>query len=418
MLQITNFKAVSGIWDLKPSGLTACILTILAGLACSPVAPMVQTPDEPQSKAAPTTKASDPQRSSVPDSRLVKFLEKMPLSLVERGIWFADNEEALALADAPHPKSVEDIRALDNDELEAYNRALRYIIQVADFGSSRGQLQEWNDTFGFNHFGIARGAKTGSQSGHPHVLAYVEGNFDAAAIRQKLLALKYEHRETAGLGYYTVPENFHKLSNTASRLTLNSMNHVFIDNGVLITAPANDMLADALEVRAGTAPSLADDPAILGIARSLGQPLSVVILTRSTVLEPGFLPALAYDKPADWGTLNEWELFAAGYAVSGENRLLIISLHYSDPADAIEDAGELERRIPNYVSIVPQLLPGATSQLAAGWPEKPYAQMCGPLTFSTGGTGIGSILTIHCPIKNGINWWELVDMRDLGFLLP
>ena len=138
-------------------------------------------------------------------------------------------------------------------------------------------------------------------------------------------------------------------------------------------------------------------------------PLSAVILTRLSVLEPGYLPALFYDKPTDWGTLNEWELFAAGYGVSGTDRLLTISLYYPDPAHAAEDAGELERRIQGYVTIVPQLLPGASPELAAGWPEKPYAQMCGPLTSSVSSAGVGSILTVRCPIKNGINWWQLIE---------
>ena len=130
------------------------------------------------------------------------------------------------------------------------------------------------------------------------------------------------------------------------------------------------------------------------------------------------MPGLFYNKPADWGTLNEWELFAAGYGVSGTDQLLTISLYYPDPVHAAEDAGELERRIPSYTTIVPELLPGASPQLAAGWSGKPYAQMCGPLTSSTISTDFGSILTVRCPIKNGISLWQLIDMRDLGFLLP
>lgn len=254
------------------------------------------------------------------------------------------------------------------------------------------------------------------------MLAYVEGDFDAVTVRQKLLALEYERREAAGLAYYAVPKGFHRLSNPVSRLTINRMDHVFIGEGVLMAAPGANKLAealvDALKVRVGTAPSMADDPPVLGVARSLGDPVSAVILTRPSVLEPGYLPALFYDKPSHWGTLNEWELFAVGYGVSGTDRLRNISLYYPDPAHAAEDAGELEQRILSYFTIVPQLVPGASPQLAAGWPEKPYAQMCGPLISSISNPGIGSILTVRCPIKNGINWWQLIDLRDLGFLLP
>ena len=405
---------LSGIRTLKSSVLAACIVAIVTALACSPA----QTPGGPQSTPLSTAAVSDSHSPAVADSRLVGLLDHMPLSLIERGIWFGDNERSLELADAPQPRSLYEIRALSEAELEAYSRALRYVVQVVDLGASRGQPQEWLETFGLNHFGTARGATAGGQSGHPHVLSYVEGEFDAATVRQRLLALEYERNEAAGLAYYAVPEGFHGLGNPVSRLTMNSMDHVFISEGVLMAAPTAEILADALKVRASTAPSMADDPPVLGIARSLGQPLSAVILTRPSVLNPGFLPALFYDKPADWGILNEWQLFAVGYGVCDTVQLLTVSLYYPDPAHAAEDAGELERRIPSYVTLVPQLLPGASPQLAAGWPERPYARMCGPLTSSTGLAGSGSILTVQCPIKNGINWWELVDMRDLGFLLP
>ena len=403
----------------KFSGFAACILAIVVAMACGPA----QMPGAPQSTPMPTATDSGTPTSSVADSRLVELLEKMPLSIKERGLWFGDNERALELADAPQPRSLDEIRALGDAELEAYSMALRHVVQVAGFGRFQGQLQEWTETFGLNYFGIARGARTGRDSAHPHVLSYVEGDFDAATVRQRLLALEYERREAAGLAYYAAPKGFHSLSNPASRLTINRMmDHVFIGEGVLMAAPGvnklSEALVDALKVRAGTVSSMADDPPVLGIARSLGDPLSAVILTRPGVLEPGYLPALFYDKPSDWGTLNEWELFAAGYGVSDAGQYLTFSLYYPDPAHATQDAEELERRIPSYFTVVPQLFPEAPPQLAAGWPKKPYDQMCGPLTFSTGNAGVGSILTVQCPIKNDITWWQLIDLRDLGFLLP
>ena len=339
---------------------------------------------------------------------------------MERGIWFGDNERALELADSPHPKSVDEIKALSEAELDQYLDALRGVVQVADFGRFRGQPQEWKKTFGINHFAIAHGARTGGESIGPHALRYVEGDIDAATVRQKLAALGYEDREVSGIAYQTIPKGFHSPENPASPLALNRMDHVFTGEGVLMTAPRAEMLADALEVRAGAAPSMADDPRFLAISRSLGDPVSAVILTRKSVLEPEHLPALFYDKPTGWGVLNEWELFAVGHAVSGADWLLTLSLYYPNPDDAAADAGELERRIPHYTTVVPQLLPDAPPELEEGWPEKPYAQMCGVLTSSTSDAGDGSVLTIQCPLNNeaGISWRELVDMRDLGFLLP
>ena len=394
----------------KFSGLAACILAIVAALACGPVAPPAQTPGGSQSTPMPTATSSNRLPPAVAESRLVELLDKVPLSLKERGIWFGDNERALELAGAPQPRSPDEVRALNEAELEGYLNARGDVVPVAGFGRFRGQLQEWKETFGFDYFGIARGIRTGARTLYPHELAYVEGNFDPATVRQMLLALGYESLETAGLAYYAAPQGFRKLDNPPFLLSLNSMDHVFIGDGVLMAAKASDMLTDALKVRAGTAPSLTDDPSVLGIAKSLGEPLSATILTRPVVLKSDSIPPLFYDKQTDWGTLNEWELFAAGHGVSGTDRLLTISLYYPDPAHAAEDAEELERRILSYVTVIPQL--------ASGPSEKPYAQMCGPLTSSVSSVGAGSILTVRCPIKNGINWWQLIDLRDIGFLLP
>ena len=344
----------------------------------------------------------------------------MPLSVMERGIWFGDNERALELTGSPYPKSVDEIRDLSEAEREQYLDALSSVVHVADFGRSTGQEQEWKETFGINHFAIARGVRTRGYSRHPHALRYVEGDIDAATVRQRLAALGYEDREVSGTAYQTIPKGFHSPENPASLLTLGKMDHVFTGEGVLMAGLRAEMLADALEVRAGAAPSVASDPRFLAISRSLRDPLSAAILTRKSVLEPEYLPALFYDKPAEWGVLNEWELFAVGYGISGTDRLLTLSLYYPNPDDAAADAGELERRIPHYTTVVPQLFPDAPPELEEGWPEKPYAQMCGVLTSSTSDAGDGSVLTIQCPLNNeaGISWRELVDMRDLGFLLP
>ncbi len=55
-----------------------------------------------------------------------------------------------------------------------------------------------------------------------------------------------------------------------------------------------------VEVRAGNAPSLADDAAFVSVVASLGDPLTASVLNRDTVLRPETIPPLNYDKPDDW----------------------------------------------------------------------------------------------------------------------
>ena len=145
---------------LRTGSVAACVLAIVTALACGPAASPTQTPEVPGSTPVPATAAPETPESPVADSRLVKLLETMPLSVMERGIWFGDNERALELADSPHPKSVDEIRALSEAEREQYLDALSSVVHVADFGRSTGQAQEWKETFGINHFAIARGART------------------------------------------------------------------------------------------------------------------------------------------------------------------------------------------------------------------------------------------------------------------
>ena len=365
-----GWRGLGGNAIVEIIGFACFALATVAVFGCTSAAPPAQTPDglQPSPPATATPPATLP--SAAPASRLVELLEKMPLSYKDRGIWFGDTERGLELVDAPQPNSLEEIRAFDEEEVEAYLMALRDVVQVSDFGTFRYQPQEWIDTFGLDYYSIARGRRTGGESSFPHALVYVEGDFDSATVRDKLLALEYKSQEAAGLAYYASPQGFHNLSNPASSLALVSMDRVFIGEGVLVeSSTATNMLVDVLKVRADTAPSLADDPSVLSIAQSLGEPVSAAILNRRTVLEPGFLPPLFYDKPADWGTLNEWELFAAGYEVAEGSRWLTISLYYPDSTHADADAGELARRIISYETVVPP----------AGWPAKPYAEMCGPL---------------------------------------
>ena len=156
---------------LKFSGLAACILAIVAALACGPVAPPAQTPGGSQSTPMPTATSSNRLPPAVAESRLVELLDKVPLSLKERGIWFGDNERALELAGAPQPRSPDEVRALNEAEREGYLNALGNVVQAAGFGRFRGQLQEWNETFGLNYFGIARGDQ-GPEERHTYPMSW------------------------------------------------------------------------------------------------------------------------------------------------------------------------------------------------------------------------------------------------------
>ena len=353
----------------------------------------------------------------------MELLERMPLSFKERGIWFGDNARALELSHAPSPQSLQELRALDEAEREAYFRAWRDVVRVSGWiHGFRDQPQEWVQTFGLSPINITSGLGFGGGISSPLEPAYIKGNFDAALVHQRLIDLGYESREAGGRTYYAHNEDYKgDLRDPVTRLALSSMNRVYIDNETLVAAPATDLMVSMLEAWAGAKPSLADDPGVKGIASSFRDPLSAAILTRESVFELPGRP-LAFDRQPGWGPLHDWELFGAGYEVLEGRSWLALSLYYEDPAHADADAGELVRRIQTYSTIVPQIWPEART-LAAAWPKRPYDEICGPLTSTVNIDGAGSILTVRCPLGNpttdpGMTWLSLLEIRDLGFLAP
>ena len=168
--------------------------------------------------------------------------------------------------------------------------------------------------------------------------------------------------------------------------------------------------------------SLADDAAFYEIAASLRNPLSAVLMTRATVLQPDSARVPLYDKPENWGDLHQWEAIGIGYGISGGEPWMALSLYYPDPDAAKADAEELALRMLDYDTATALMYPEFREQQLAAMVQRPIENFCGNVKGSYTGSEKSSTLTMTCDVVDNPHtniWWSvLINLRDLGFLLP
>ena len=277
----------------------------------------------------------------------------------------------------------------------------------------------WEEVFGFNGYEVAQAVGFGGSPlglAIPSSRAYLEGDFDDDAIRQKLQDLGYEEIEASGRTYFSMNDDYSWGSlMRPGGFALSAMNRVYVSDTALIASPDTAFVTGMLAAWANESPSLADDAAFSSIALALGDPLSAGLFTRETILNPeaGLSAGFSkYEKPAEWGTLHEWSDMGAGYGRGEEGEWWVLSLFYSEPNAADADADELIQRMWGYDTALTEL----AGQIS---PQQPVDQSCSQLTAETRQHEAGSTLSIRCEMmEEGTTALHLVDLRDLGFLLP
>ena len=404
----------------------AAVLVGLLMAACGSADISIGLPVEPTlAPGDPTVYAErDPA-----NSRLLKVMAELPLSFKEQGLWFADYFRARELASAPQPGNLEEFLALSEDEREAYQTATQGLIQGPGLlASIRGDVREWEQTLGFTKLSVAVAVSTGevNPEAAPNEAAYMIGEFDQVKLRQGLLEMGYVEGSENGVTYYDAPRldlNTAR-SNPLASTAFFAMKRVVPGEGTIAFSGVQliDLLPSLPGVALGEAPSLDDDAAFSELAASLRNPLSAALLTRSTVLEPAGVNQPRYEKPDDWGDLHQWEALGMGYGISGGVPWLALSLFYPDPDAAKADAGELTLRMSDYDSALRLTHPELREEQLAVMLKRPLDAICGAINAGYRSGENGSTLTMRCDVKNqdvaNVWWSDLLNMRDLGFLLP
>jgi len=353
-------------------------------------------------------------------------MEKVPMSWAEEGVWFNDWKRALEMAGASQPRSPDEFVALSQEQKDIYGTALS--LNVFALGpdvreTARNYVLEWESAFGFNHYQMDLAISLGIKSSHYARPAYIEGQFDAPTVHDRLLDLGYEERRVEGRMCYAMPDD-RSIDPRKDPIFLVMINtkYLYIDDATLIASPWVDQMESILGVWSGDNPSLAEDPAFSSLREVLWDSLSAAILSRTTAFDTSYISEgqrPQFKKQETWGTLHEWEAagFGSGRVVDG-TPWFAISLFYPDPGAASADVSELVHRLETYKATVwPELL-------TRGYPEHSW-RPCGPTRVSTSKDERGSTLTVRflgeCfpPGERWFSWWwESIDLRDLGFLVP
>ncbi len=342
-------------------------------------------------------------------------LSLIPAQFKDEGVWYGDVGRALEIAGVRAPRSRDDLTQSDSAR-DAYVDARSGIVLAPGFLGDVHGNQEWEEVFGFNGYEVAQAVSFGEKSSWPLSAAFLEGDFDDYAIRQKLVDLGYEEVEASGRTYFSIRDDYAWGSFTSpDAIAAGAMNRVYVSGAALIASPATEFVTGMLAAWANESPSLADDAAFSNMTLALGDPLSAGLLTREAILNhetDGSEVLSQYEKPAEWGTLHEWSDMGAGYGRSEEGRWWVISLFYPEPDAADADADELIQRMLWYDTALTELV-------ERGWPQQPIEQACSQLTADTQQHEDGSTLSIRCAMReDGPTALQLVDLRDLGFLLP
>ena len=339
----------------------------------------------------------------------------IPAQFKDEGVWYGNMGRALEIAGVQAPRNRHDLTQSDSAR-DAYSEARRGIVLAPGFLGAVFSNQEWEEVFGFNGYEVAQAVSFGETSSWPLSAAFLEGAFDDNAIRQKLVDLGYEEIEAFGRAYFSIRDDYAWGSFTSpDAIAGGAMNRVYVSGAALVASPATEFVTGMLAAWANESPSLADDAAFSNIALALGDPLSAGLLTREAILNhetDGSVVLSQYEKPAEWGTLREWSDMGASYGRSEEGQWWVVSLFYSRPGEAVADADELIQRMRGYDTALTELV-------ERGWPQRPIDQACSQLNAVIQQRENGSTLSIRCTMsEDGPTALQLVDLRDLGFLLP
>jgi len=337
-------------------------------------------------------------------SDLDLMLSIVPSELASNNIlWFSNMERIKELAGVnPDTDANEFIHVTGAEYQHRLDLIAGYTL--SDF-SGGVHLERWQDAFGFDAFDTSQEIWAESliqpNSTRP-LFSVMKGNFDKNNVIGKLNSLGYQLKNYASIDYYSINADYQFgdiKSSSAARMAMAYLNRVMVKEGEIIAAPADDIFFSVLDVRSGKQSSLEDSLAYTRVAESLGDVLGAALVPQSQLRSKNV--------SADWDNLHTYDLAGIGYRVEGQDRKVVIALHYADKS-AADDSDELGRRMAEYVVTTGNLkTPLLTDLFYIGDPE---VTVYGP----------DSILKVELEYKPDTPrtlWSDMVQSQDFGFLV-
>jgi len=334
------------------------------------------------------------------------MLSTVPSDLASSTVlWFCNMERIKELAGVDSDIEVNEY-VNKTTEIEVYRLRMDLLTGYTPSNFSGGRyLEYWPDAFGFDAFDTSQEIWAESliqPNGTRLLFSVMKGNFDKNNIIEKLDNLGYQRNNYASIDYYSIYADYlvgDIKSSSAARMAMAFLNRMMVKEREIIAAPADDIFFSVLDVRSGEQSSLEDSRAYTRVAEGLGDVLGAALVPHSLLRSTNV--------GADWDNLHTYDLAGIGYRVEGQDRKVVIALHYPDDS-AADDIDELNRRMAEYVVTTGNLKTPLLSDLFnIGDPE---ATIYGP----------DSILKVELEYKPDTPstlWSALVQFQDLGFLV-
>jgi hypothetical protein len=338
-----------------------------------------------------------------------QMLANVPDNALSRSIvWYgaaSDLQAQLGL-------TIESNAALANmDRTSRFNYLLQFGKQVYYSGfSGLENAGDWEQVFGINSFAITREVTVGPAPRHYGIL---EGNFDAGLIATALGNLGYQQGQIGNTTVFVYGnDNDANAGSAVGQVAGSRLNRLVVSSNQIIAAPATDLIQTALS--GGQA--LSQDPAYAALLSALegGGYLPNSQLLCAVLLGGNFGADLANTAFSASGLSREqvgisaqlpaYEIAGIGYRLGGSGRGLVFALIYTDPNQANAAASALSERLAAYSSLQE---PGRI--LFDGWAVTP--------TVLNAGNVYVAVVVAQMPEETDLAWVEMVQGRDIGFLV-
>ena len=282
---------------------------------------------------------------------VAELMDSLPASMSSRGVWFANFGKAFRESAVNPPGSLSEPAAVIPEHLVKHRDARQGVYGSALLNIMAQHEPVWEDTFGFGGHHVDVVASSGDTLWDDSETNLMVGEFDPQEVSDALGGLGYDTVSYSGLDYWLLPDGVSpSVPKPLGALVRHNIRAVYAEADLLAASPNGEQVAGIVAVRAGEAPSLSEDRAFSSLALVLGDPLSVILLSRKSVLTPqNPFPREYLPQPIGWNPLGEWEALGLSYSrTPGETQEGRIALWYPDGSFAEKGAGELLNRITSY----------------------------------------------------------------------
>lgn len=360
--------------------------------------------------------------NETPDTELAEMLGYIPYSFLEQHDILYGN-----LGQAKEIYGVEDV-----DSMEAFNQLSTEARDkfIAAWNEMAGTVPTWNNQSGDGQGGIIELTgidvfafdRTITINNMPPRISYIaQGDFDEELIAGKLTEQGYTKTDYGSYAYFAKGDDYRiEFTNPISKIVLAAMNRVAVLDNMLVISPAAADVTGIFDTMGRETSSITNNEICKALAKSLGNPLAAAFSTPdrlvSSVPDAEQRKVFNFTIPADWGTLQGYEMAALGYRAEGDERFFDIALYYNDKQAAEADGEEIIKRIKTYT--IGGLLQGSISLDKAAFTD--WWQPEDPVITATAG---GAILKISCrSVSENARFilmfmgGSAMPMRDLLFL--